>query len=283
MESPSRILFADDGTRISRAARQAAFDLALHWNADLHVVKVNDDGLKSNLRQLDDLERICASNDIAYTMHYKNGTAAHEVNDLAARIGADLLILGSHRRRDGMSPNGSLGRATLGLTVTPVLIVREDTWPPDHIVAGDDGSIEARAAMDLAADIGSAFEASALLIDAVPGLRSSQPVRELVGTATARDAVETRLSKDAVAVRTRLGGPTTGVLSYEPAPVAIRNNVVDAALYGHVLIAVGSSGKSEFQRQLGWSVSARAVDIEVASILVVPRAWVLEQEGRALA
>jgi nucleotide-binding universal stress UspA family protein len=282
MESPSRILFADDGTRISRAARQAAFDLALHWNASLHVVTVNDDGLKSSTHQIDDLERICASNNIAHTMHYAAGAASHEVNDLAARIGADLLILGSHRRRDGMSPNGSVGRATLGLTANPVLIVREDTWPPDHIIAGDDGSAEARAAMELAADIGSAFEASALLIDAVPGLRAPQPARELAGVAVgARDEAEQRLSHDAVAVRSRLGGPTTGILSYEPAPVAIRNNVVDAARFGHVLIAVGSSGKSEFQRQLGWSVSARTLDIEVASVLVVPRAWVLEQEGRA--
>jgi nucleotide-binding universal stress UspA family protein len=279
MECPSRILFADDGTRISRAARQAAFDLARHWNADLHVVTVNDNGLKSNLARIDDLERACASNGIALTMHQQTGTASYEVNKLAARLGAELLILGSHRRQDGRSPNGSMGRAMLGLTVTPVLIVREDTWPPDHIVVGDDGSVEARAAMDLAADIGSAFEASALLIDAVPGLRSPEPAHELVGVASLV-AAEQRLSDDTVTIRDRLGGPATGLLSYETAPVAITNNVVDAARDGHVLIAVGSSGKSEFQRQLGWSVSARAVDIEVASILVVPRVWALEQESR---
>jgi nucleotide-binding universal stress UspA family protein len=279
MVSPRRILFADDGTRISRAARQATFDLTRHWNADLHVVTVNDDGVKNPLPRIDDLESVCSSNGIALTMHRQEGTASYEVNQLAARIGADLLILGSHRRQDGMSPNGSVGRATLGLTVTPVLIVREDTWPPDHIVVGDDGSVEARAAMDLAADIGSAFEASALLIDAVPGMRSPEHGRELVGVGSLV-AAEQRLTDDTTAVRDRLGGPATGLLSYETAPIAIRNNVVDAARVGHVLVAVGSSGKDEFQRQLGWSVSARAVDIEVASILVVPRIWALEQESR---
>ena len=279
MKTPTRILLGDDGSRISSAARQAAMDLARKWNANLHVMLVEGpgDGLGPEISP--DLVARCAAEDLACAIHEVTGDPARELRTASVALHAELVVLGSHGRGDGMIPGGSVGRAVINAATTPVLIVREGTWPPARIVVGDDGSSEARAAMDLAADIGSAFEARAFLVDALPELR--EPGHDPMMMAMAKhiaDEEAERLSEDSAAMRERLRGPATGLLSHDTPAIAIRQSVADAGPGGHVLVAVGSSGRTEFERQLGWSVSARAVNIEGASVLVVPRAWALQHE-----
>src|ERR671921_1416082 len=84
------------------------------------------------------------------------GRAADEILDLADRIGAELVVIGSR----GLGPVGRIALGSVSEAVVhhsrcPVLVLRggEDAWPPERVVVGDDGSEAARAAGDLGASL----------------------------------------------------------------------------------------------------------------------------------
>lgn len=278
MTTRQRILLVDEVSPMGSTEHQAAFDLARMWNAELHVMMtgpVSD----SRLAAIRDLEVLCAANDIIMVRH-PHATSSSGPPLLAAALRADLVVVARGIRHEDQSA----GRDVRDAAAAPILVVRDGGWPPTRIVVGDDGSIESHAAMLLAADIGCAFEAYAVVVDAIP--EASVPRRDeayaAISRRTADSEAEARVAADSDEMRERLGHATTGLLSHRPPAAAIEESASDAARAGAVLVAVGDSGKSEFDRHFGWSVSARAADIDFASILIVPRAWALNAQARRL-
>src|ERR687894_1980948 len=105
--------------------------------------------------------------------HLVEGRAADEILDLAERIGAGLVVIGSR----GLGPVGrialgSVSEAVIHHSRCPVLVLRggEDSWPPERVIFGDDGSEAARAAGDLGATLCGHHGARALVLHAYPRL-----------------------------------------------------------------------------------------------------------------
>jgi nucleotide-binding universal stress UspA family protein len=105
--------------------------------------------------------------------HLVEGRAADEILDLAERIGADLVVIGSRGfGAVGRIALGSVSEAVIHHSRCPVLLLRggEDSWPPERVIFGDDGSEAARAAGDLGASLCGRHGARALLLHAYPRL-----------------------------------------------------------------------------------------------------------------
>jgi nucleotide-binding universal stress UspA family protein len=105
--------------------------------------------------------------------HLVEGRAADEILDLAGQIGTNLIVIGSR----GLGPVGrialgSVSEAVIHHSRWPVLMLRggEDSWPPERVIFGDDGSEAARAAGDLAASLCGRHGAQAQVIHAYPRL-----------------------------------------------------------------------------------------------------------------
>ena len=274
MIPPHRLLLADDCTEISQAARDAAIELAYEWHSELHVVAV---GPRSNGAGdladavIEEIGERCDVDGILVHVHRPQGRPVDRILEVATAIEAGLVVLGSHPQAE-LRADASIGRAVTVRAKVPVLLVRQGTWPPDRIVCGDDGSDEAHAAALLAAEIGRHHHARELLVDAIPEARDAghdpRAVRYARGIVRAESR---RLQAEAQQLRAELGSRPSTLISYLPPALAIRECAHEAVAQGHVLIAVGSSGKSQMQRDMGWSVSDRVVGVEPASILVVPR------------
>jgi nucleotide-binding universal stress UspA family protein len=268
MAGELRILLGDDGTYVSQTARRAALDLSFHWGASLTILVAGGAAITDAVA----LRSQCQEMSIECAIEVAQGEPAHEILDAAGRLRPNLIILGSHRRHSFRQTGGSVGRAVLIEAQAPVLLVRERTWPPERVVVGDDSSDEARAAADMATEIAGIFGASTLLVESVSTRRRGWSARRKL----AREAA--RVASDAELVGRRTRRPATALLSSTPPATALRETAMDAMNGATVLVAVGSSGKTEFERNMGWSVSARMVEMNNASILVVPRTWAQQPE-----
>jgi len=268
MAADKKILLGDDGTSVSRAARHAAFDLSVSWNAALSILVAGDHSAVEAV----ELRRKCTEQSVTCHIHAVQGDPAWELLEASAALKPDLMILGSHHRHSGNQFGGSVGRAVLLEAAFPVLLVREHAWPPQSIVVGDNGSDEARAAAELAAAIGACFGASTTLVESLRGGGKGKANRDVIRRESERIAIDAEL------VGARTHRAATAVLSSSPPATALQESVRDATREGSVLIAVGSTGRTEFERHMGWSVSTRMVEISSASILIVPRKWILANQ-----
>jgi nucleotide-binding universal stress UspA family protein len=268
MAADKKILLGDDGTSISRAARQAAFDLSVNWNAELSILVAGDRSVVEAV----ELRRKCTEKSVECYVHAVQGDPSWELLEASAALKPDLLILGSHHRHSGNQLGGSVGRAVLLEAAFPVLLVREHAWPPQSIVVGDNGSDEARAAAQLAAEIGACFGASTTLVESLRGDGQGKANRDVIRRESERIAIDAEL------VGARTHRPATALLSSSPPATALQESVHDAMHKGSVLIAVGSTGRTEFERHMGWSVSTRMIEISSASILIVPRRWIIANQ-----
>jgi nucleotide-binding universal stress UspA family protein len=103
--------------------------------------------------------------------HLKKGRPAEEIAYLAQELEADLVVVGS--RGLGLVKRlvvGSVSERVVQLDPCPTLVVRggEGSWPPSRVIVGDDASEEARRAGEVAAGIGTLFDARTLLVRVYP-------------------------------------------------------------------------------------------------------------------
>lgn len=198
-----KILVGVDGSGQSRAAVRAAHDLAVSLHASLELAYVVSGGLldrdeaEAARARLEALALEHAVDGTPAAVALLNGSPAETLARYAAITGADLLAVGS--RGDGtfrdVLGNGAAGDV-LGLTTAqllrvcrkPVLVVKRDGRPPCGgmvVLAGVDGSVEAAAAVRLAATIARATSAGLRVACVMP---ERFPYAEAVGCSALRTA-----------------------------------------------------------------------------------------------
>lgn len=201
--------------------------------------------------------------------HVVEGSAGRALVELAARVEAELVVVGATRR-------GRLWRNLLGTTAervvrtaeVPVLVVHQPFAHPVRklLLATDlsaaSGALLDRGAEAAAALFGPALERRGVLVVAfdtmVPPPLSSDAVREMA-------AVALRRFLDARPWGAQAG---TAVRVGEPA----REIVVEAQEWGADLIVLGTHGRSGFARFLLGSTAAATLRGAACNVLVVPGA-----------
>ena len=285
---PNKILLAVDGSEDAVLAARAAIDLSGKTGAELHVVhawqSVPSARFESFIRaqrkqEAEELlaaqeKLIEASGGKIARAHLRRGPAVDEILDLAGELDAGLIVMGSR----GMGPvkrlvMGSVSEGVVHHSRCPVLVLRggQAAWPASRIVIGDDGSVDAEKAAQLAARIGKLFGTAALLVRAYPRLPETDAEgRELdprmVDDELRREkwALEARATEieDALGMR-----PRVRIDVEDPAASLIEAAEEDAP--EGTLIAVGSRGLGAMQRLRLGSVSTKVLRAAKGPVLVV--------------
>jgi nucleotide-binding universal stress UspA family protein len=115
-----KILVACDGSLQSEKALIAAIEDCMAEDSELHIVHIMNikkfsaidsessyDGVesphdisrkfleKNRDETVNMIDRVCRERDMIYTLHVKGGDPRHEIIELAAETGADLIVMGS--------------------------------------------------------------------------------------------------------------------------------------------------------------------------------------------
>jgi nucleotide-binding universal stress UspA family protein len=286
---PEKVLLATDGSKDAALAARAAADACEGTGSELHVVHVwfnvptarLRSFMRAELKKLgkelleEGVKSVEESGGHVTETHLLEGRAAHEILDLAERIGADLVVIGSR----GLGPVGrialgSVSEAVIHHSRSPVLVLRggEDAWPPERVVFGDDGSEAARAASDLAASLCARRGAWALLLHAYPRL----PEVDAEGRESNPRIVDDELRKAERALldrsrelEGRLGSrPKTRLVVGDAAACLLEAAEEEAP--ERTLVAVGSRGLGAVGRMRLGSVSTKVVRAAKGPVLVHP-------------
>jgi nucleotide-binding universal stress UspA family protein len=287
---PEKVLLATDGSKEAAVAARAAVDVCEGAGAELHVVHVWFSVPTARIRPFmraelkrrgnelleEGVKRVEGSGGRLTEAHLVEGRAADEILDLAERIGADLVVIGSR----GLGPVarialGSVSEAVIHHSSCPVLVLRgpEDAWPPERVIFGDDGSEAARTAGELGASLCGRHGARALLLHAYP---RSPPEVDAEGRESEPRIVddELRRAEKALLERSRelegrLGSrPKTRLVVGDAAACLLEAAAEDAP--ERTLVAVGSRGTGAIGRMRLGSVSTKVVHAARGPVLVHP-------------
>jgi nucleotide-binding universal stress UspA family protein len=284
---PERILLATDGSGDARLAARAAADLSDKTGAELHVIHawqyvphpvLDPEHYEQEAGRLLKEQTQLLTGATVREAHLTMAPPVDAILDLGEEIGADLIVVGS--RGHGPIERLFLGSVSEGVVhhaTRPVLVLRggRDSWPPERIVIGDDGSGAAERAGELAASIGGLFGTRDVLVRAYPEL----PETDLVGRTFDPRAVDDALHRAEHELRERaeeLGRLRTGrrprmEIAAGDAAVAL----LDKAREGdevRALIAVGSRGLGLARRLRLGSVSTKVLRAAGGPVLVYPQA-----------
>jgi nucleotide-binding universal stress UspA family protein len=289
--SPKKILLATDGSQDAASATRAAIDLAARTGSELHVVHAwealpphahpsiavaTDAALYEREAQnllFEQLDGLKAAGVEVAGAHLERGPAAEKIADLADRLGVGLIVLGSRGLgRVKRLLLGSISEGVLRLAPCPVLVMRggPEAWPPRSIVVGEDLSEEAKRAAGIAANIGSLYEVSVLLVLVYP--MNPETIREQSMTAwTVDDEVMFRAWEHLHVLVGRLESecgqrPRVSAAKGDPP-----NVILAAANKGSSpsLIVVGSRGLGAMKRLVLGSVSAAVLRAARGPVLIV--------------
>ena len=292
---PETILLATDGSEGAEHAARAAIDLSKRTEAKLHAAHARvplphfaypslvsaryHPPYEDRARRILDEQvgRIEQAGGTVSGAHLVEGRPADAILDLAERIGADLIVVGS--RGLGSIKSLLIGSVSLGVVHhadRPVLVVRGGSWPPARVVIGEDLSEDARDAARIGLTLGKLLGAETLLAHAYQGMpphpetlpRDDRELYEAMVREHLRrvePALEGRAAglEDAYGVRPRvrlLGGESARVLS----EVAEEGE-------GTGLLVVGSRGLGAGGRMLLGSVSTKILMAAKGPVLVCPR------------
>ena len=284
-----KVLLATDASKDAALSARAAADVCEGTAAELHVVHVWYSVPTARLRPFmqrelkklgkelleEGVKRVEDSGGLVTDTYLLEGRAADEILDLAERIGADLVVMGSR----GLGPVGrialgSVSEAVIHYSHCPVLMLRggKDAWPPERVIFGDDGSEAARAAGDLGASLCGHHGARALLLHAYPRLpevnaegRESNP--RIVDDEFRR--AEKALLERSRELESRLGSrPKARLVVGEAAASLFEAAEEDEP--ERTLLAVGSRGLGAIGRMRLGSVSTKVVHAAKGPVLVHP-------------
>ena len=270
------ILLAIDGLPDSVLATRAAMDIAANMGLALHVVHCwlplttafgpageptidigrayQEPAAEVLRRQVEKLQRLGA---VVAGEHLLMGRAADQVPELASRLGAQLIVIGS--RGLGAIKRLVLGSVSEGVAHavgTPVLVVRggHESWPPAQVLVGDDGSEHSTSAVAMGALVAKATGAQLTIATVV-----SEPWIESVTPYEARMAEDARVAGEAMvhdiaeAAHRAYGIDVKTVVLYgDPATTLIARAGSDST---PAVIAVGSRGLGAIARLALGSVS----------------------------
>lgn len=276
------ILVVVDGSQESDFASKAAIDLAGGLHLPLHVVhcrmpldaalwfgqfSINteldsrdpgDEVLRTQVLRLQRLGANIAGERLL------RGRPADKIPDLAARIGAQLIIIGS--RGLGMVKRflvDSVSDGVVHAANTPVLVLRRGgyTWPPDRILVGVDGSDQSRTAAERAAAIARTIGAELTIatVTTPAALATSWP-----GEAIAAGEMMTRELADQLAKAYGIAVQTVALLGDPAAALITAANLAPIP----AMLAVGSQGLGALSRLAVGSVSTKVLHGAKGPVLI---------------
>jgi nucleotide-binding universal stress UspA family protein len=285
----AKVLLATDGSKDATLAARAAADVCEGTGAELHVVHAWHSVPTPHFRALvrTEMKRIGAevlekrvekaegAGAKVAGAHLVEGRAADEILDLAEKIGAGLVIIGSR----GLGPVGrvvlgSVSEAVVHHARCPVLVLRggDGSWPPVRVIFGDDGSEAARAAGDLAATLCGRHGARGLVVHAYPRL----PEVDAEGRAFDPRAVDDELRRAEKALMQRAGelegrlGSRPKVRLVEGDAAACLLEVAGEYAPERTLLTLGSRGLGAVGRMRIGSASTKVLHAAEGPVLIHP-------------
>ena len=286
------ILLATDGSRDAEVALRAAADISERSGAALHVVHVWTDAMPPANPGLVPDDSRCLEEEAAKLLrrqawnaraargrvareHLREGEPAEEIVAVAKELNADLVIVGNRGvGRVRRLITGSVSEGVVHRASCPVLVVRggEGAWPIRRAVVGDDGSVSAEKAGELAAQIADLLGAEVVLVRAYEnppapvGGWSAEGRREL-DEARLRNLqeLERRAERLDLIAQDR---PETRLAESRAAPALV--SVAEEIGEERTLLAVGSRGLGAPRRTLFGSVSTKVLRAVDGPVLVVP-------------
>jgi nucleotide-binding universal stress UspA family protein len=264
------VLVATDLDESSSSALRTAARLAALAGARLHLLHVADQPgpNESNLREL---FRVTAPDAPGLeSARVAGGAPAEAIVDRAARVDADVVILGPHRR--GAGQQGELGSTAASVVRTapcPCLVTATEVrLPLERVIAAIDLSEAAAGVLSVALTWASALRPrggnawlTALHVTPDPGEDAVRRVRDEVQRARARAR-----GAAFVEIHEQLGSGSA------PAEEILRRAAADSA----DLLVVGTRGAGQPSADLG-SVSAAVARATPCPLLLVPPATWMEQ------
>lgn len=289
---PDRLLLATDGSEDAMLAARVATDLSQRTGARLHVAHAwyhlvkglayptlewaeyselyEREARRILESQVDEIEAADCSVAQSHLLH---APPIDAILDLCEELRPGLAIVGSR----GLGPVrrmfvGSVSEGVVHHARCPVLVVRggEECWPPERIVAGDDGSKSAGLAAELAGGIGAACRAEGVLVRAY-----RNPPRPIRGWSAedhrklgeARSKAEVDLNERAEALGAVMGGrPGTRLVDADAALALLQ--VAGEGEERKTLLAVGSRGLGAMGRTRLGSVSTNVLRAARGPVLI---------------
>jgi nucleotide-binding universal stress UspA family protein len=280
------LVLATDGSADAVLARRAVADLARATDATVHLVsawtvpaaiysyptQVVPDDLTSQYEGqataiLEQEHQALEEDGVRLvTDHVVFGRAPDAILDVAGSVGADLVIVGN--RGHGALTRlalGSVSEAVVRQATLPVLVVRggEQSWPPENVVAGHDGSDEAIAALRLAALVAGRVNSPLSVLEVMPSVDGVGDADLSVG-----DILEGRRGQLEGEVRDLIGSPS-GDLDVRVEmgdPAAMLLEVARPS----TMIAVGRRGIGRVREMFLGSVSTKVLHGAHGAVLLVP-------------
>jgi nucleotide-binding universal stress UspA family protein len=269
------ILVATDLSETSGPALRTASRLASLSGASLHALHVAERPAADNeTRLLEHVQEALAGAPDPASVRVTFGPPASAIVENAIESGADVIVLGAHRRQDTRGPLGSTARKVVRTARCPCLVASTELrLPLRHVMAPIDVSDMAGGALSLALSWASALR--------VPGQRTdlvALHVTTAEESADAGDAVSEKVSRGRQRVPDAAHVDISERIVHgdDPAQAILR----EAAALPVDLLVMGTRATDYHVPQLG-SVSAAVVfGVTCPLLLVPPAVW---QQGGVLA
>lgn len=274
------ILVPTDGSDCADLALDHVVDIARHHDATVHVLTVLD---VRDLEKAPDIEpfeeeavalvddakgRIDADIDIVTSV--RTGYPDGEIREYADQIEADLIAMGTHGRTGFRRfVLGSIAEKVLRLSDVPVLTVTDsdtEQHPYENVLVPTDGSAGASAAIDPAASLARAYDATVHALSVVDTRALGADVRSDILVDSLEDNARTALDDLEADLADRdVGGVTKQVMFGTPYQ-SIQNYVEDHEVD---LVVMGTHGRTGLDRYLLGSVTEKLVRTSPVPVLSV--------------
>ncbi len=275
---PTTVVVGFDGSALSRSAAAVAADIAERSGSPLRLVRVLTEGQSGGYaeaiarRELREFTSgLSASQREHIVEDIRVGDRAVELAADADELAAGLVVVGtSHHTGFTKALLGSTVEAVLRLTTCPVLITSgaPGSWPPRHVVIGDDATSESRLAGVVAAELGALYGAETTLLEAMPvdaraeatGADWMGPVREIF-----EDRLRDRAGELAVPQGPR---PAVSVAAGDAASALLA--AVRGAHGNHTLVAMGTHKRAGLAHLFHSSVALGVMQKATGPVLISP-------------
>ena len=269
------ILVPTDGSEPAAAAARHARLLATELDAAVHVLSVvSDVGGRENPRTVAegaaaDAASLISGEDtsaagtaIEATTTVREGEPAETILTHADEIGADLIVMGTHGRTGvDRVVSGSVTEHVTRHSEVPVFTVRGDAAVPtryERLLLPTDGSSCAETAVDQAAQLATAFDATVEVVSVVD-VNTVASQSELTNARQVVGELETQseTAVERVADRLREAGVTAETVVLQGTPAT---TIADRAEEtGADLIVMGTHGRTGIGRFLLGSTTERLI------------------------
>jgi universal stress protein E len=268
------VLVATDLDASSAIALRTAARLAALAGARLHLLHVADQPVSGGESRLRELLRVTAPDAPGpESAQVVRGTPAGAIVDWTARVDADVVILGPHRR--GAGQTGELGSTAASVVRTascPCLVTATELrLPLERVIA----------AIDLSEAAGGVLSVALTWASALRPRGGKAGLAALHVTSSPRDDTERRVDEEVQRARARAGGASFVEIQErlgpgsDPAGEILRHAASDSA----DLLVVGTRGADQPSSDLG-SVSAAVARATPCPLLLVPPAVWMDQDSR---